>query len=92
MALENGSVRTVDGKGRVTLGAAAAGRSVHVEQTPDGFSVRYCRVVPEREAWLWEDEQALGLALRGIAEAQAGDVIRDVELSELADPARDDGN
>ena len=83
MALGNGNVRTVDSKGRITLGPGAAGRSVHIEQTPDGFNVRYCRVIPESEAWLWENEEALKAVLRGIEDVKAGRVARDVDLAEL---------
>ncbi len=90
-----GTIRTVDGKGRVALGAAAAGRTVQVEETPDGFAIRFCRVIPESEAWLWENEAALKRVLKGLAEAKAGDVVRDVDLTELialADALPDDGD
>ena len=90
-----GIIRTVDGKGRVTLGTAAAGRTVQVEETPDGFAIRFCRVIPESEAWLWENEATLKRVLRGISEAKAGDVVRDVDLADLialADALPDDGN
>lgn len=77
------NIRTVDGKGRVTLGAAAAGRTVQIEETADGFNVRFCRVIPESEAWLWENEAALKRVLQGIAEAKAGKLADDVDLAEL---------
>ncbi len=90
-----GIIRTVDGKGRVTLGTTAAGRTVQVEETPDGFAIRFCRVIPESEAWLWENEATLKRVLRGISEAKAGDVVRDVDLADLialADALPDDGD
>ena len=83
MALESGTVRTVDGKGRITLGAADAGRTVRVEQTPDGYVVRYCRIIPEREAWLYDNPVALALVRKGIEDVKAGRVIEDVDLAEL---------
>lgn len=92
------NIRTVDGKGRVTLGAAAAGRTVQIEEMADGFTVRFCRVIPESEAWLWENEGALKRVLQGLAEAKAGKVAEDVDLAELLahaatipDPEDDDG-
>jgi len=52
-------------------------------------------VIPESEAWLWENEAALKRVLKGLAEAKAGDVVRDVDLTELialADALPDDGD
>lgn len=88
------SIRTVDSKGRITLGAADAGRTVQVEPVEDGYVIRFCRVIPEREAWLWENPVALAMVQRGLAEAAAGNLIRDVDLDDLlgvADTVTDDG-
>ncbi len=93
MAIDSRTLRTVDNKGRITLGAVDAGRSVQVEQTPDGYIVRYCRVVPEREAWLFENDAAFGLVQQGLAQVRAGQVRRDVDLGDLyryADTIPDD--
>jgi hypothetical protein len=52
-------------------------------------------VIPESAAWLWENEAALKRILQGIAEAKAGDVVRDVDLADLialADELPDDGD
>jgi hypothetical protein len=65
--------KTIDDKGRLTLGRGAAGRSVVVEEDDEGFSVRYVRVVPEREAWLWNNEGALASVRAGIEAAARGE-------------------
>lgn len=64
--------KTIDDKGRVTLGREFAGRMVEVETDEDMVVLKFRRVVPEREAWLWENESAHGLVARGLAEAHDG--------------------
>ena len=64
--------KTIDDKGRVTLGRHFAGRMVEVEADDDAVVLKFRRVVPEREAWLWENESAHTLVARGLAEAQGG--------------------
>ena len=34
------------------------------------FRVIKARVIPENEAWLWENEKALGMVQRGLAQAR----------------------
>jgi len=60
------ALKTIDEKGRLTLGREFAGRTVQVEKGEDGIVVKFCRVVPEREAWLWESETAKGMVDRGL--------------------------
>jgi hypothetical protein len=78
------SFKTVDDRGRLTLGRGAAGRTVVVEANADGFSVRYVRVVPEREAWLWDNEMALASVRTGIESAHRGDFTEEPEDFEAA--------
>lgn len=67
--------KTADAKGRVTLGGHFANRAVIVEQQgEDAIIVRLARVIPEREAWLYENPQALALVRRGLDEARRGKV------------------
>jgi len=75
------ALKTIDEKGRLTLGRAFAGRTVRVEKEDDALIVKFCRVVPEREAWLWENETAIATVERGLQQA------RDGELSEGPDLA-----
>ena len=46
------ALKTIDGKGRLTLGREFAGRTVQVEKDDGGIVIKFYRVVPEREAWL----------------------------------------
>lgn len=93
MSTTKRSVKTLDSKGRVSLGTGAAGRTVQIETTDDGFVVRFCRVIPEREAWLYENEAALSRVNEGLAQAASGDIHTDVDLASffaLADSIPDD--
>lgn len=66
--------KIIDEKGRLTLGREYAGRTVQVEKNDDGVVVKLCRVVPEREAWLWENETAKAMVRRGLKQARDGDL------------------
>ena len=66
------NLRTVDSKGRITIGVEYAGRTVRIEKRGGEMVVTPCRVVPEREAWLWENKEAFRLAHTGIDQAQHG--------------------
>jgi hypothetical protein len=71
------ATKTVDSRGRLTLGEAYANRTVIVEQRGDGeFLVRMARVIPEQETWLYENADALNAVRRGLKEARAGKVSR----------------
>ncbi len=64
------ALKTIDGKGRLTLGREFAGRTVQVEREGDGVVIKFCRVVPDREAWLWENETAKGMVDHGLEQAK----------------------
>ena len=66
------STRDVDSKGRVTLGPAFANRTVIVEQRDDEIVLKLARLIPEREAWLYENETALNSVRRGVNQAKGG--------------------
>lgn len=68
------ALKTIDGKGRLTLGREFAGRTVKVERNNDGITVTFVRMVPDREAWLWENETAKGTVDRGLAQAERGEL------------------
>ena len=65
--------KTIDSKGRLSLGERFANRTVIVEEI-DSTEVRItlARVVPEREMWLHEIRSAAAAVSRGLAEARAG--------------------
>ncbi|MBJ7608183.1 MAG: hypothetical protein JF887_01970 [Candidatus Dormibacteraeota bacterium] len=63
-------LKTIDDKGRLTLGREFAGRMVQVEAAEDMVVLRFYRAVPEREAWLWSNELAKGMVDRGLQQAR----------------------
>ena len=68
------ALKTIDGKGRLTLGLEFAGRTVQVEKADDGIVIKFYRLVPERDAWLWENEAAKGMVDRGLEQAREGEL------------------
>lgn len=69
------TTKTVDGKGRITLGSRFANRTVIVEDV-DTTEVRItlAEVIPQREVWLHKNAKAKASVLRGLEQAQAGDL------------------
>ena len=69
--------KNTDSKGRVTLGAHFANRAVIVEQrSDDEVVIRLARVIPEGEAWLYENPKALASVRRGLDQARKGAVAK----------------
>jgi hypothetical protein len=79
------SLKTIDEKGRLTLGRAYAGRLVEVDEEDDALVLKFRRVVPEREAWLWENGDALATVQRGLNQARAGRLGELVNLEAIFD-------
>lgn len=75
------ALKTIDEKGRLTLGQEFAGRTVQIEKDEDGIVVKFYRVVPEREAWLWENETARGMVDRGLRQAREGELSDGPDLA-----------
>jgi hypothetical protein len=68
------AVRTVDQKGRLTLGSEFAGQVVEVERRgPDEVVVKVRRLIPASEAWLWENDEAIARVRTGLNEAARGE-------------------
>jgi hypothetical protein len=65
-------IKTVDSKGRITLGQRFANKPVIVEDLSDTeVKISLARVIPEREMWLWQNPEARDLVLRGLEQARA---------------------
>jgi hypothetical protein len=64
--------RNADAKGRVTLGERFANQTVLVEDRGDDLLIRLARVIPAREAWLYENNKARAMVRRGLSQAKAG--------------------
>jgi hypothetical protein len=88
------ALKTIDDKGRLTLGRAFAGRTVEVEKEGDALVVKFRRVVPDREAWLWENETAKAMVDRGLRQARDGELSDGPDLAaafDFADGPPEDG-
>ena len=69
--------KSTDSKGRVALGGRFANRAVIVEhRSDDEVVVRLARVIPEREAWLYQNPGALASVRRGLDQARKGKVAK----------------
>jgi len=83
MAKLDGTKHT-DSKGRLTLGEAYANRTLIVEQRGTDIVIHLARVIPEREAWLYENPTALAAVRRGLKQARSGKLSDGPDLSEAA--------
>lgn len=73
--------KTADSKGRVVLGGRFANRPVIIEKLSDTeMIVKLARVIPEREAWLYENPEALAAVRSGLAHARAGKLTKGPDL------------
>ena len=76
------TTRQVDSKGRLTLGEKFAGRTVIVREIDETeIAVKLARIVPEREAWLYENPVALGMLRAGLAQSRAGELAAPPDLA-----------
>jgi len=65
------TTKTADSKGRVALGKEFANCPVMIQRVgPNEIRVIKARVIPEDEAWLWDNEEAMGRVKRGIKQAK----------------------
>lgn len=68
------TTKTADSKGRVALGKAFANSPVIIKRvSPTEVRVIKARVIPEDEAWLWENPKALAMVQRGLEQAKRGE-------------------
>lgn len=65
------TIKTADSKGRIALGKTFANSPVIIERiSPTEIRIVKARVIPEDEAWLWDDEEALASVKCGLAQAK----------------------
>ena len=87
------TTKTADSKGRIALGSRFANRTVIVEELDDSeIRITLAQVIPEREAWLYRNPQALDAVRLGLSQAKAGefsqsppDLQHDARLAERMD-------
>lgn len=71
------TTKTLDNKGRITLGAEYAGQTVIVDDSNPGYIIiKPAKVIPTSEAWLYENEVALKQVRRGLKEARSGEFAK----------------
>jgi hypothetical protein len=82
--------RTTDGKGRVVLGSPFANKHVIiVRKSATEVVVKLARVIPESEAWLYENKAALDMVSSGLKDAKAGKLVNGPDLAIDSDWADD---
>ncbi len=63
--------KTADSKGRINLGKKFAHKTFIIEQTSETeIKVELARVIPEREAWLYQNPEAKESVLKGLRQAK----------------------
>lgn len=74
--------KTADSKGRVVLGGKFANRHVIIERISETeVVVKIARVIPESEAWLYDNSAALNSVRTGLAQARAGDLVQGQDVA-----------
>ncbi|MCE5278826.1 MAG: hypothetical protein ABFD92_10875 [Planctomycetaceae bacterium] len=77
--------KTVDRRGRLTLGKEFANRLVIVKELAAGtVQVTLAQAVPDREAWLHENPEAIAAVLKGLEQAKAGELVKGPDIGKLA--------
>ena len=85
------TTKTVDARGRLTLGPRYANRLVIVRENEDGaLEVIPAEAIPAREAWLYRNAKARDAVRAGIEEARAGRFAEAPDLKADSDHDEDD--
>jgi hypothetical protein len=67
------TTKLIDKKGRLMLGTTLAGRMVIVDDSdPDQIVISPAVAIPEREAWLYKNKEALSRVRKGLEQAREG--------------------
>lgn len=79
-------IRTVDSKGRVSLGRRFANKPVIIEDLSDTeVKVSLARVIPEREMWLYQNPEAREMVFSALERLKRGEFAEnppDIEADE----------
>lgn len=68
--------KQTDARGRISLGAGFANRTFLVENAGDCVVIRPARVIPEDEAWLYANKEALDRVREGLAQARRREFVK----------------
>jgi len=75
------TIKTLDARGRLTLGPEWAGALAIIEEVKPGvLQVIRAEAVPVREAWLRKKPKAFASVQRGLKQAMAGDFVEGPDL------------
>ncbi len=88
MAKRATQTKNTDSKGRLTLGEAFANRTVIVEERGNEIVLHLARVIPEGEAWLYENPTALATVRRGLQQARSRKLSDGPDLAKAAKLAK----
>jgi len=67
------TTKTLDAKGRVTLGSQFAGQTVVIDDSnPSCILIKPVVMIPAQEAWLYKSQTALDRVREGLDEARRG--------------------
>ena len=67
------TTKTLDSKGRVTLGLKFAGQTVVIDDSnPSCIQIRPVVLIPAEEAWLYQNQVAIDRVRKGLADAIVG--------------------
>ena len=73
--------RTVDSRGRLTLGKDFADQLVILEEVAEGIlQIIRAEAVPAREVWLYNNPKALASVMRGLEQSKRGEVAEPPDL------------
>ncbi len=83
-------VKTVDSKGRLTLGVEFAHMQFFIDRKEGNvIQIIPAETVPAREAWLFKDHDALASVLRGLEQVRSGEMAEapdiDADLAIIED-------
>ena len=68
-------LRTPDAQGRIVIGKEHVGQTFSIERMPDGDIVLHpVMVIHQREAWLYNNPEAMAGLKEGIAQAERGEI------------------
>jgi hypothetical protein len=68
------TTKTLDAKGRVTLGSQFAGQTVVIDDSnPSCILIKPVVMIPAQEAWLYKNQTALDRVREGLDEARRGE-------------------
>ena len=76
--------RNTDSKGRLTLGEAFANQTLIVEQRGSDIVLHLARVIPQRDAWLYDNPTALAAVRRGLKQARSRQFSDGPDLAKAA--------